>query len=212
MNRWRVFVLLLCTMQLSFAMAQKHAAIEKNTAPTPHRLLALKATGSTRYTDKEILGASGLQLGQDAAEGDFKEAAQRLGESGMFSGVVYSFTFSDAGSKLDLQLTDVDQSKLVPASFENFVWFTDAELLAALPQRVPLFKQLLPVTGRLPDEVTNALQALLSEKHYPAASIFYGKASRVAVISSVSSTASRKSASGFARSNFREHPPNRLLS
>jgi outer membrane protein insertion porin family len=167
MNQWRVFVLLLCMMQWSFASAQKRSSFEKNAGPTPHRLLALKATGSTRYTDTEILGASGLQLGQDAAEGDFKEAAQRLGESGMFSGVVYSFTYSDGGSKLDLQLTDVDKSKLVPASFENFVWFTDAELLAALQQRVPLFKQLMPVTGRLPDEVTSALQALLSEKHYP---------------------------------------------
>ncbi len=122
--------------------------------------------GSTRYTDKEILAASGLHIGQDAAEGDFQEAAHRLGESGVFSNVVYSFSYSDAGVKLDLRLTDVDKSKLVPASFENFVWFTDAELLADIEQRVPLFKQLLPASGTLPDEVNQALQALLSEKRY----------------------------------------------
>jgi outer membrane protein assembly factor BamA len=166
MKKWLVLVPLLCALLLPFGAAQKRNSSERAAPATPHRLLALKATGSTRYTDKEVLAASGLQLGQDAAEGDFKEAAHRLGESGVFSDVAYSFSYSDTGAKLDLQLTDVDKSKLVPASFENFVWFTDAELLAALQQRVPLFKQFLPASGRLPDEVTHALQALLSEKHY----------------------------------------------
>ncbi|MGA8539559.1 MAG: POTRA domain-containing protein, partial [Terriglobales bacterium] len=62
---------------------------------------------------------------------------------------------------------DTDKSKLVPAHFENFVWFTDAELHTALQSRVPLFKQLLPVAGNLPDRVSEALQAILSEKNYP---------------------------------------------
>ena len=166
MKKWLVLAPLLCVILLSSGAAQRRNSSDRAVAPTPHRLLALKATGSMRYTDKEILAASGLQLGQDAAEGDFKEAAHRLGESGVFSDVAYSFSYSDTGAKLDLQLTDVDKSKLVPASFENFVWFTDAELLAAIQQHVPLFKQFLPASGRLPDEVTHALQALLSEKHF----------------------------------------------
>jgi outer membrane protein assembly factor BamA len=166
MKKWLVVVPLLCVVLLSLGAAQRRNSSDRAAASTPHRLLAVKATGSTRYTDKEILAASGLQLGQDAAEGDFKEAAQRLGESGVFSAVSYSFSYTDNGVKMDLQLTDVDKSKLVPASFENFVWFTDAELLAALQQRVPLFKQLLPASGRLPDELTHALQALLGEKHF----------------------------------------------
>jgi hypothetical protein len=90
-----------------------------------------------------------------------------LGDSGLFSEVVYSYTSSGAGVKLELQLGDTDKSKLVPAHFENFVWFPDAELQSALQRRVPLFKQLLPVTGNLPDRVSEALQAILSEKNYP---------------------------------------------
>ena len=101
--------------------------------PTADKLIALKVTGTGRYTDKEILAASGLQIGQNAADGDFKEAVHRLGNSGLFSEAVYSFTSSDAGIKLDLQLADTDKSKLVPAHFENFVWFTDDELRTALP-------------------------------------------------------------------------------
>src|ERR1039458_10432521 len=34
--------------------------------------------------------------------------------------------------KLDLQLSDAGKSKLGAAHFENFVWFTDAELQASL--------------------------------------------------------------------------------
>jgi len=160
---------------LLFSFLLSHAAAQKASPPrsgkalpaTTTKLLALKVTGTTRYTDKEILAASGLQLGQDAADGDFKEAVQRLGESGLFNQVVYSYSSSDAGVKLDLQLTDVDQSKLVPAHFENFVWFTDDELQAAAQRYVPLFKQLLPLTGNLPDRVSEALQAILTQKHFP---------------------------------------------
>ena len=108
------------------------------------KLVAIKVTGTERYTDKEILPASGLQLGQNVSEGDFKEAARRLGDTGLFSDVVYSFSYSGAGTKLELQLADIERSKLIPAVFENFVWFTDDELLSELHQRVPLFKGLVP--------------------------------------------------------------------
>jgi hypothetical protein len=51
--------------------------------------------------------------------------------------------------------------------FGNFVWFTDDDLLAAAQRYVPLFKRLLPLTGNLPDRVSEALQAILTEKHFP---------------------------------------------
>src|SRR4029077_17414498 len=51
--------------------------------------------------------------------------------------------------------------------FENFVWFTDGELRTALQNRVPLFKQLLPIAGNLPDQISEALQAILTEKQFP---------------------------------------------
>jgi len=160
-------VILALSLLLSAAAAQKQSAGSKPSSVSANKLIALKVTGTTRYTDKEILAASGLQIGQNAADGDFKEAVQRLGDSGLFSDVVYSYSSSNAGTKLELQLADTDQSKLVPARFENFVWFTDAELLASLQSRVPLFKRLLPVAGNLPDHVSEALQAILTEKQFP---------------------------------------------
>jgi len=163
----RVARFALCWLMLtSVAAAQKRPASKVSPANAT-KLIALKATGTARYTDKEILAASGLQLGQDAADGDFKEAVRRLGDSGLFGDIAYSYSSSSAGVKLELQLTDTDPSKLVPAQFANFVWFTDDELRTAVERRVPLFKQLLPLTGNLPDRVSEALQAVLSEKRLP---------------------------------------------
>jgi outer membrane protein insertion porin family len=159
--------LALClSLLLSAAAAQKQSTSGKASSAA-FKLIALKVTGTARYTDTEILAASGLQMGQNAADGDFKEAVQRLGDSGLFSKVVYSYSSSAAGVRLELQLADTDKSKLVPANFENFVWFTDDELRTALQRSVPLFKQLLPVAGNLPDRVSEALQGVLTEKQFP---------------------------------------------
>jgi outer membrane protein insertion porin family len=166
MNRAARFVLC-STLLLSAAAAQKQPARGKASAVDANKLIALKVTGTARYTDKEILAASGLQIGQNATDGDFKEAARRLGDSGLFSDVVYSYSSSGAGVRVEMQLADTDQSKLVPALFENFVWFTDDELRTALRSRVPLFKQLIPVAGNLPDRVSEALQDMLTEKQFP---------------------------------------------
>jgi outer membrane protein assembly factor BamA len=165
-----VLAALVWLMLSPLAAGQKHNPRAKAEAPaaTPNKLLSIKVSGTTRYTEKEILGASGLQIGQEAADGDFKEAAQRLGQSGLFSGVVYSFSYSNAGAKVEFQLTDNDKLKLLPARFENFVWFTDAELYKELERRVPLFKDsLLPDSGRLTDRVNEALQAMLTERQLP---------------------------------------------
>lgn len=151
----------------SAAAAQKQPARARVSAVAANRLTALKVTGTARYTDKEILAASGLQIGQNAADGDFREAAQRLGDSGLFSDVVYSYSSSGAGVRLEMQLADAEQSKLVPAHFENFVGITDDELRTALRSRVPLFQQLLPISGNLPDQISEALQAILTEKQFP---------------------------------------------
>ncbi|HYU46472.1 MAG TPA: POTRA domain-containing protein [Terriglobales bacterium] len=149
------------------ASPQKSPGNSKASSTATYKLVALKVTGTERYTEKEILPASGLQLGQSVGEGDFKEAARRLGDTGLFIDVVYSYSYSGAGTKLELQLTDVERSKLVPTEFENFVWFTDAELLNELQKQVPLYKGFVPPAGTLPDRISDALQAMLGEKQLP---------------------------------------------
>jgi outer membrane protein assembly factor BamA len=157
----------LCLLVLTSAAAAQGHSTSKASPGAATKLIALKVTGTARYTDKEVLASSGLQMGQNAADGDFKEAVRRLGDSGLFGEIVYSYSSSSAGVKLELQLSDTGESKLVPAQFENFVWFSDDELRTAVERRVPLFKQLLPLVGNLPDKVSEALQAILTEKRFP---------------------------------------------
>jgi outer membrane protein insertion porin family len=172
MNK-NVYVILITLLVVSSGVSrassepQRASSATKSVPPTAFKLIAIKVTGTQQYSEKEILAASGLELGQNVSEGDFQEAVRRLGSTGLFTDVAYAYSYSGAGTKLELQLTDTEKKKLVPAIFENFVWFSDTELLGELHTRVPLFKQFVPVAGTLPDRLSDALQAILSEKQLP---------------------------------------------
>ena len=141
------------------------AQTRKSSTPTlpssGSKLISAKATGSKRYSSDQIIAATGLEKGKAVTEDDFKSVTQQLGETGAFSNVAYSFDFSPVGIKLELQVTDND--KFVPARFDNFVWLSDQELLDKLHANVPLFQDQLPVTGKLVEQVSDALQTLAIE-------------------------------------------------
>ena len=144
------------------ASAQKSFA----QAPTSQRqLISIKVTGNKRFSENAIIAASGLQIGSVVTEDDFKKAATRLGAYGILSDVAYTFSFSSTGTKLELQVTEAP--KFVPARFEDFVWFSDEDLLKRIQERAPLFNGELPLSGRLADQVSDVLQALLVENSIP---------------------------------------------
>jgi outer membrane protein assembly factor BamA len=129
------------------------------------KLIAVQATGSKRYSEDAVAAACGLQVGTVLTEDDLKKAARRLGDMGVFSDIAYSYSYSSAGTKVELKVTDAD--KFVPVRFEDFVWFSDAELVARIKQHAPLFNGELPLSGKLADEVSDVLQAMLVGKSIP---------------------------------------------
>ena len=129
------------------------------------QLIAIKVTGSKRFPEEAIAAATGLQMGTAVSDDDFKKAARRLGDMGVFTDIAYSFSYSSAGTKLELHVTDA--GKFVPAHFEDFVWFTDEELRKRIKEHAPLFDGELPLFGRLADEVSDVLQAMLVEHSIP---------------------------------------------
>jgi outer membrane protein assembly factor BamA len=151
-------LLLLCSASLLPAQTRKTS---KPLPPSAFKLISIKVSGSSQYAPDEVAAATGLQIGQTVSEADFKKASQNLGETGAFSNVAYAFQFSPEGTKLDLQVTDT--GPLMPARFENFVWLPDEELLKQLRARVSLFHGQLPLAGGLPDQVADALEAVLIE-------------------------------------------------
>ena len=109
------------------------------------QLIAIKVIGSKRFPEAAIAAQTGLQMGTAVSDDDFKKAARNLGDTGAFSDIAYSFTFSAAGTKLELHVTDVE--KFVPARFEDFVWFTDTELRSRIKEHMPMFDGELPLSG-----------------------------------------------------------------
>jgi outer membrane protein assembly factor BamA len=123
------------------------------------KLAAIHVSGTKRYAPAEIIAASGLEIGATVTEADFHKAAQQLNDYGLFSDISYSYSAVANGTRLDLELADSD--KLVPAHFENFVWFTDDELLTRVHEKLPLFKGQVPIGGTLSDQISDILQNLL---------------------------------------------------
>ena len=157
-----LFAILIATALAYPASAQKSFA----QAPASQRqLTSIKVTGNKRFSEAAIIAASGLQTGTVVTEDDFKKAATRLGAFGILSDVSYTYSFSSAGTKLELQVTEA--AKFVPVRFEDFVWFSDEDLLKRIQERAPLFNGELPLTGRLADQVSDVLQALLVENSIP---------------------------------------------
>ena len=148
---------------LALAVGTSYAQNAHKAAPKPadsnRTLISIHASGSQRFTPEEIISTTGLKVGDVATEDDFRKVTQDLGETGMFTDVSYSFSYSRAGTKLELHLADSD--KLVPARFENFVWFSDADLISKVHEREPLFNGQVPVGGSLADHISDALQSQL---------------------------------------------------
>lgn len=161
----RLFPFLIVLLGLSAAAQTRPSAAKRPPQTTTYKLIEVKVTGSKRFTSEEVAAASGLPVGTVAHEEDFKKAARQLGETGAFSNIAYTFAYSSAGTKLEFQV--IDANKFVFARFTDFVWFTDEELLQKIHERIPLFKGELPANGRLPDQVSDVLQALLVENGIP---------------------------------------------
>ncbi len=154
MNRSTVFLAILVLLS-SVGWGQTKAQLS-------FKLLSVHVQGLQHLPEDKVVAASGLQLGRNATEQDFQQAVQKLAETGLFTDVAYKYQYTTAGCNLDLQVAE--NERLVPILFDNFVWFSDDHLLSLLRNRVPLFDGKLPLNGGLPDQVADALNAILAER------------------------------------------------
>ena len=128
-------------------------------------LVAINVSGLKRYHKEDVVAATGLVLGSVASEDEFKKAARRLGDTGAFADIVYSYTYSSAGTKLELKVVEIE--KFAPVHFVDFVWFAEEEIRRAIKEHVPLFDGELPISGRMPDQVSDVLQGMLVQLGVP---------------------------------------------
>jgi len=126
------------------------------------RLVGVNVVGSKRYDAAEIARATGLKIGENASIESVKAAADSLGSVGVFAQVSYRYTTRDMAMTVTFNVQDA--AKLLPCTFENFVWFSPQELLHELRSRVPLFDGQVPEGGRMCDVVSEQLRAMLETR------------------------------------------------
>lgn len=126
---------------------------------TTYNLAAIHFTGLHRYTPEQGIAASGLHIGDSTTLGDLQAAAERLSKTGAFDSV--SFQYSSRGNDLTAQFGFTETKDVLPCIFDNFVWFTDAEIDRTLRQRVTFYTGEAPVRGDTVEQIRGALQDLL---------------------------------------------------
>jgi outer membrane protein assembly factor BamA len=154
-----LFALLACS---PLVLAQSHPARAQSPTPDPYKIIALEFRGSARFTSEEISAATGLKVGSDGHEEKLQQVLQLLSESGMFRDMKYTGSASYFGKKVVFLLAD--EKSLYPLRFDNFVWLSEADLLAELKRRVPFFQGQVPGVGHMSDQVAEQLEAILKEK------------------------------------------------
>jgi outer membrane protein assembly factor BamA len=122
------------------------------------RLDAVEITGSSRFTSKQIVAALALRTGIAVNREGLQQVADKLSALGTFATVSYHFATVATGVRATYEVTD---AAALPVTFDNFPWFSDAELSAALKNSVVLFDGSAAVSGTLVDAMDEALSKFL---------------------------------------------------
>ena len=118
-------------------------------------------TGAGVYSQAELLAFTGLKPGGSATQQQIEDAAQRLGDTGLFDEV----TFSGNDRGITYALKPATASAMLPARFGNFVWWPDEDIQGVLKARVPLYRaDAVPTAGNMRDSIAAALTAMLADK------------------------------------------------
>src|SRR5580700_6113184 len=154
----RAFVPSLVLSLLSI-LAYPPAALTQSTTPQSYRLATMKFAGLSRFNETQASKATGLQTGDSVTQAQLAAAVDTLAKSGAFDNV--SFRYSTNGNSINVEFQVVEVSKLLPCVFDNFVWFSDAELDKALRSRVSFYAGGVPESGDTSEEVRAALRDMV---------------------------------------------------
>lgn len=123
----------------------------------------IEFVGLKRLTHDQVVNMSGLKVGQVIDAGILDAAAGELLKSGLFRRLNYSV--HTVGNQAVVTFQVEESAVSLPVVFENFVWFSDDEILAAIRKELTFFNGTSPASGETPDKIAAALQRLLNEKH-----------------------------------------------
>lgn len=148
-----LILFLILTTAAAFTVAQERRVIG-----------LIEFEGLKQIAPDEALATSGLKPDQPFKVEEVDAAAQRLLDSGLFSQLGYRTR--TVGNKVTITF-QVEEARGgdAPVVFDNFIWFTDEQLLDAVRREVPSFAGRVPNVGKMPAAITQALQKLLTEQN-----------------------------------------------
>jgi outer membrane protein insertion porin family len=131
-----------------------------NAAPSS-TVASIKVTGAKKFPADQIVAASGVKVGDVVTADQIQDATNRLSALGIFSAVNFRYTAKSTAINLEFQ---VQEAPTYPILFDNFPWFTDAEIGGAIRKEVGLFTGEAPGDGTMIDQMTAVIENLLSSQ------------------------------------------------
>lgn len=138
---------------------------EKVLSTGPVRLGEIEFLGLQQIQRDLTLKETGLQSGQLVDHAAFEAAAKRLMDTGYF--LKATFRYQLVGEQMRLTFEVTERRWDVPCVFDNFVWFTDQELIEVIRRDIPPFNGSAPEMGSVIERVTKTLDGLIKQRGLP---------------------------------------------
>ncbi|HEU0252115.1 MAG TPA: POTRA domain-containing protein, partial [Pyrinomonadaceae bacterium] len=118
--------------------------------------------GLKRLSTEEVLASTGLKTGDRFALSAVDAAAQKLMNTGNFNRVAYKTRAANQQMTITfvVEEANLSSSRVV---FDNFIWFEEPALIAAVKRDLPSFSGTAPDSGDTVDKIIKALQRFLHE-------------------------------------------------
>jgi len=134
-------------------------ALAPNSYSQTATLKEIHAEGMKTFSEAQIASLSGLQIGSQVGRQELQDSADLLLRSGLFAKVTYKFDTHNN----DVTLTyHVEENPRMPVSYDNFPWFDDEELTAAIRNDLPFYDGTLPEAGTVVELAGNSLASFLT--------------------------------------------------
>jgi outer membrane protein insertion porin family len=126
------------------------------------KIAKIEFEGLNRLSSEDMIATTGLKVGEPFSLATLDAAAQRLIDSGNFKNVAYRTRPNRDEITITFRVEEIigASSRVV---FDNFIWFTDSELMGAVKRDLPSFNGTAPDSGDTIDRINRALRTFLHE-------------------------------------------------
>ena len=132
-------------------------------APKVHAQTAtlreVRVEGAKHLTEAQIVPLTGLAPGVQVGRKELQDAADALVRTGLFAKVNFKY---DTHNDNLVATFHIEENARLPVSYDNFPWYSDAELDEALRKEIPFYDGHLPEAGQVVERAATILKAFVS--------------------------------------------------